>query len=191
MTIGVLLLAAGKSRRYGSDKRIARMQGGRRLLDVSLRRVVDSGLPLVVCVGKADRELKAELVSRHILCVTSPNSALGMGSTLADGLAGAPSYWTAIIIGLSDMPMIQPETYRLVANALTPGKIVTPVYLGQRGHPVGFDQSYFPTLMRLRGDQGARQVISANSAAVIAVNVSDPGVVMDVDTPEQLASIQE
>ena len=191
MTIGVLLLAAGKSRRYGSDKRIARMQDGRRLLDVSLGRVLDSGLPLVVSVGIADKELHAELVSRHILCVRSPNSALGMGSTLADGVAGAPASWTAIIIGLGDMPMIQPETYRLVANALTPGKIVTPVYLGQRGHPVGFDQSYFPTLMGLRGDQGARQIIGANPAAVIAVNVSDPGVVVDVDTPEQLASIQE
>ena len=189
MTVGVLLLAAGKSRRYGSDKRIARMQDGRRLLDVSLGHVVDSGLPLVVCVGKADTELVAELSSRDILCVTSPNSASGMGSTLADGMAGAPASWTAIIIGLGDMPMIQPETYRLVANALTPGKIVTPVYLGQRGHPIGFDQSYFPTLMGLRGDQGARQVIAANPAAVIAINVSDPGVVVDVDTPEQLASI--
>lgn len=54
------------------------------------------------------------------------------------------------------------STYRLVAHALSPGKIVTPVYLGQRGHPVGFDQGYFHTLKNLCGDEGARKLINAN-----------------------------
>lgn len=190
MTVGVLLLAAGKSRRYGSDKRFARMADGGRLLDVSISRVANSGLPLLVCIGRADTELTADLASRHIPCVTSPNSASGMGSTLADGMASVPASWTAVIIGLGDMPIIQSGTYRLVAKALSPGKIVTPVYLGKRGHPVGFDQSYFSLLKGLRGDQGARQLIAANPAAVTVINVSDPGIVVDVDTPEQLASIQ-
>jgi molybdenum cofactor cytidylyltransferase len=190
MTIGVLLLAAGKSRRYGTDKRLARMEDGRRLLDASLSSVVNSGLPVLVCIGRADTELAAELSSRHIRYVTSPNSDSGMGSTLADGLSGAPASWTAVIIGLGDMPMIQPATYRLVAQTLSPGKIVTPVYLGQRGHPVGFDQGYFHILKNLCGDEGARKLIDANPASVVALDVDDPGVVVDVDTPAQLAFIQ-
>lgn len=190
MTVGVLLLAAGRSRRYGSDKRLARMEDGRRLLDVSVSSVVSSGLPLLVCVGKADMHIFADLTSRHIPCVTSAGCVSGMGSTLADGMASVPTAWTAVIIGLADMPMIKPATYRLIANALGQGRIVTPEYQGQRGHPVGFDQSYFHRLKSLRGAKGARSIIDANRASVIALKVSDPGVLVDVDTPEHLASIQ-
>jgi molybdenum cofactor cytidylyltransferase len=113
-----------------------------------------------------------------------------MGSTLADGMASVPTAWTAVIIGLADMPMIKPATYRLIANALGQGRIVTPEYQGQRGHPVGFDQRYFHRLKSLRGAKGARSIIDANRASVIALKVSDPGVLVDVDTPEHLASIQ-
>ena len=191
MTVGVLLLAAGRSRRYGSDKRLAIMEDGRRLLDVSVSRVVSSGLPLLVCVGKGDTELLADLTSRHIPCFASPNFASGMGSTLADGMASVPTSWTAVIIALADMPMIESATYRLVANALGQGRIVTPVYLGQRGHPVGFDQCYFHRLKSLRGDLGARKLIDANRASVVALKVNDSGVLLDVDTPDQLVSIQQ
>ncbi|MDB4261739.1 NTP transferase domain-containing protein [bacterium] len=126
MTVGVLLLAAGSSRRYGSDKRLAIMEDGRRLLDVSVSNVVNSGLPLLVCVGKGDMQIFADMASRHIPCVVSPNSVSGMGSSLADGMASIPDAWTGVIIGLADMPMINPATYRLVANALGQGRIVTP-----------------------------------------------------------------
>ena len=189
MTVGVLLLAAGRSRRYGSDKRLAIMEDGRRLLDVSVSRVISSGLPLLVCVGKGDTELLADLTSRHIPCVASPNCASGMGSTLADGMASVPTSWTAVIIALADMPMIESATYRLVANALGQGRIVTPVYQGQRGHPVGFDQCYFDSLKSLCGDQGARHLLDTNRAAVFALQVNDAGVLVDVDTPGHLASI--
>jgi CTP:molybdopterin cytidylyltransferase MocA len=92
-----------------------------------------------------------------------------------------------VIITLTHDPRIDDMA---LMEALCPGKIVTPVYLGQRGHPVGFDQGYFHTLKNLCGDEGARKLINANPASVVALDVGDPGVVVDVDTPAQLAFIQ-
>lgn len=189
MTIGVLLLAAGKSRRYGSDKRLAQMTGGRGLLDATLDNIIESDLPLIVCTGTDDTDLATRVSNRHIPCIRCPNSSSGMGSTLADGVATVPNSWTGLVIALGDMPLIRPQTYRTVANALEPDNIVTPTHGEQRGHPVGFGRSYFSELTSLCGDTGARQLLASHRAAIVPVDVRDPGILIDVDTPQQMAAI--
>lgn len=186
MTAGVLLLAGGSSRRFGSDKRLHHLEDGRRLLDASIDSVARAGLPLLVCLGSRDHGLEETLRSRQIGCARCPGSGSGMGSTLADGVSRLPAHWTAVIIGLADMPFIRPDTYRAVAAALAPGRIVIPAYDGRRGHPVGFDRCYFPDLKKLAGDRGARELITASPGAVVEVVVRDPGILVDVDEPAQL-----
>jgi molybdenum cofactor cytidylyltransferase len=84
----------------------------------------------------------------------------------------------------ADLPLVQPATLRAVADALTSHTLVQPVYLGQRGHPVGFAAAFGPALMALTGDLGARKVLQSN--APYALPVDDAGCIHDVDTPEAL-----
>jgi molybdenum cofactor cytidylyltransferase len=82
------------------------------------------------------------------------------------------------------MPYVAVETIARIAEELVRGApIVVPVFGGQRGHPVGFSRAFGAQLMALRGDSGARAILAAHPAQIRQVEVSDAGVVKDIDTP--------
>jgi len=60
------------------------------------------------------------------------------------------------------------------------------VFRGQRGHPVGFARKYGSLLSALTGDEGARALIAARQWALQRVDVDDPGVLRDIDHPDDL-----
>ncbi|MGE5712793.1 MAG: nucleotidyltransferase family protein, partial [Betaproteobacteria bacterium] len=96
------------------------------------------------------------------------------------GQARAADGW---VIALADMPAIQPDTLRRVVDALKAGAAtVAPTYRGRRGHPVGFSAAMRSELLASAGDIGARSVLARHPPQLIEVD--DPGVLYDVDTPE-------
>ncbi|MEO8135570.1 MAG: NTP transferase domain-containing protein, partial [Betaproteobacteria bacterium] len=73
-----------------------------------------------------------------------------------------------------------------VAELRSGESLVVPRYRGERGHPVGFARVHFPALSQLTGDAGARAVI-AGAPRVAWLDVDDPGVMRDIDTPADLS----
>lgn len=185
MTAGILLLAAGSSRRFGTDKRRAKMPDGAELLETTLKRIVTTQLPLLVCLGPNDRELSLRLSKQDIAWHLSPRSEKGMGYTLADGAAAIPA-WSAVVIALADMPWIKCETYLAVAAATQVDHVCIPTSQGRRGHPVGFGSQFFGSLECLSGDFGARRLVMDNPEKVRELPVDDPGIFRDVDHPKDL-----
>jgi molybdenum cofactor cytidylyltransferase len=108
----------------------------------------------------------------------------GTGTSIACAVrasAGADGW----IIALADMPAIAPSSYEAVRQALCAGRITAaPYYQGQRGHPVGFGAACGAELAALAGDEGARAVLERYRP--FRVEVDDPGVLFDVDQPEDL-----
>ena len=91
--------------------------------------------------------------------------------------------------GLADMPSIRPETIRAVAAALSSGAILcAPFHRGRRGHPVAFSAGFGPVLRALTGDVGARSIVESNQARVLRIDVDDPGVLLDINVPEDLSA---
>ncbi len=180
MTVGILLLAAGSSRRFGSDKRVAKLPSGERILDATLAQILATKLSLLVCLRPEDTDLSLQLSARGVAHHLCPRSDEGMGSTLAEGIAAVPQ-WTAALIALADMPWIESDTYLAVAHATRVDRICVPTYQRQYGHPVGFGADFFHTLSGLRGEPGARQIISTHSDRVQEVPVNDPGIRRDID----------
>jgi len=81
---------------------------------------------------------------------------------------------------------VRPSTIALIAEALAAGPdIAAPSFQGQRGHPVGFARRHFAALSALQGDEGARSVVATHANAVTLVEIDDPGVLRDIDTPDQ------
>lgn len=187
MTVGVLLLAAGRSARFGADKRQAALPDGRRVLDAALAGIVASGLPLLVCVAQRDDALAHALHARGIDCLRCARADEGMGGTLADGV-GAISGWSGVLVALADMPWIAPATYRSLAERLSVQSIVAPVFNGDRGHPVGFGRAFFPGLAALAGDTGARRLLATHVENVIEIPLTDPAILWDIDVPGDLSS---
>jgi molybdenum cofactor cytidylyltransferase len=91
------------------------------------------------------------------------------------------------------MPTVSTDTIRRLVEAFrtdAEGGAYVPVHAGRRGNPVLWAAELFPQLLRLRGDSGARSLLSANVEAVREVAVDDPGVLADVDTPQDLREIE-
>jgi molybdenum cofactor cytidylyltransferase len=70
----------------------------------------------------------------------------------------------------------------------TSARIVIPTCQGTRGNPVLFDRSVFPQIEEIHGDVGAKEVVRRNAADVLEVEVNDVGVLVDLDTPSDVAS---
>ena len=185
MTVGVLVLAAGKARRFGSDKRLASLPDGRRSIEALLDQLDASGLPTVVCIGPEDTGIAALLDRRGFAWKACKRSEEGMGGTLAEGIALADS-WESVLIVLADMPWTRGSTYRTVANRVDRKSICVPTYAGRRGHPVGFGKRYYQEIAALGGDIGARGLQEKYPDNVLEVVVDDPGTLRDIDRPEDL-----
>ncbi len=188
MKVGVLVLAAGRARRFGADKRLTRLPDGRRVIDALLDTLADSGLPLLVCIGRDDRELATHLAARQAPWVYCRRSGEGMGGTLAEGV-GHVRDWDGLLVALADMPWIEAATYRAVARALSQADLCVPVFAGRRGHPVGFAARHYPELARLGGDTGARALLEKRAASVREVAVRDPAIHRDIDLPADLSAV--
>jgi molybdenum cofactor cytidylyltransferase len=186
VTVGVLLLAAGSSRRFGSDKRLALLPDGRPLLLAAVDTVLRSHLPLQVCLRPGDDVLRERLLAAGVAVLECQHANRGMGATLAEAVAQLAD-WHGLLVALGDMPAIQPDSFRQVAEALTANAIVTPTFQGQSGHPVGFGRDFFPALSRLDGDTGARDLLARSGSARRSLPLVDPGILRDVDFPGDLA----
>jgi molybdenum cofactor cytidylyltransferase len=109
-----------------------------------------------------------------------------MGASLAWGVAQtrAADGW---LVALADMPFIAPSTLRAVTTAVRePLGIAAPLYGGRRGHPVAFGRGHGAALSRLSGDAGARALLQAHAGSLLLLPCDDPGVLQDIDLPEQL-----
>jgi molybdenum cofactor cytidylyltransferase len=181
-----LVLAAGSSQRYGSDKRRACLADGSTLLNASLA-VAQHSFARVAVVLRADDEPQQLALPDGVQVIRCLEPERGMGHSLAVGVA-ALSAWpaSAIAVMLGDMPWIAEDALRSLCEQASSERIVYPLHRGQRGHPVLFGSRFWPELQGLSGDQGAREVLLAHADCCVGVNVEDPGVLADVDTPAAL-----
>lgn len=165
----VLVLASGRGARFaasgGAVHKLRAPLGGTTVLEHTLDAVRASGLPW------------------HLEDAGHP----GMGDSIAAAVratAGAPGW----LVLPGDLPLIQPDTLRSMAAALTDCAVAVPVHQGERGHPVGFAAECLPGLLALTGEQGAASVVRAQAqrGRVRRVEVNDVGTVTDVDTVQDL-----
>ena len=182
-----ILLAAGQSRRFGSNKLLHPLTDNIPMLLVAAQKLV-SVLPGSITI--INRELipyTDQLEQLGMRVIVNQQAEQGMGSSIACGIR-ASQQATAWLIALADMPYIKTETISLLVNKLTGGAdIVAPVIGQQRGHPVGFKRRYKDELIALDGDVGARQVIAKHPDRLELVATDDTGVIMDVDRASDIA----
>ena len=182
-----ILLAAGSSRRVGSDKLLRRLPDGRPLAVAaadSLRPACDRLVAVLRPEAHALAELLAAAGCATIFCADADG---GMGNSLAGAVRATPNA-AGWVVALADMPFIATRSHQQVVAALRRGaSIAATEYGGRRGHPVSFASRWFAALAALTGDQGARAIVQANDELIARCAVDDDGVLRDVDTPGDLA----
>jgi molybdenum cofactor cytidylyltransferase len=170
-----ILLAAGSATRFGSDKLSHRLPHGVSISTQAARHL-HSVLPSIVAVVKPGADALADALSQQCAVVVCENAAEGMGASLACAVrAAGPA--DGYVIALADMPFVRSTSIGVVA---------APYFRARRGHPVGISGIFFEDLLACQGDEGARRLIGENENRLVKIPVGDPGVVRDIDTPDDL-----
>jgi molybdenum cofactor cytidylyltransferase len=185
--IAALVLAAGQSSRMGRNKLLLDL-GGRPILCHAVDHALAAGLTdLTVVSGHQAAKVKAALGTRAVKVIEAREHKLGMSASLKAGIRALGPTVDAVLVLLGDMPQVTPALIRRLLAAYNPlegRSIVLPTVAGKRGNPVLFDRRFFPEILALEGDVGARHLIGAHDDLVAEVAVDDIGVFTDVDTPE-------
>ena len=187
MTVGAILLAAGSARRMGEDKLLADL-GGKPLVLHAFEAIEAAQLDSPIVAVTPGSRIRALLEGRARL-VEVADHAEGMGHSLAAAVRKAPLSWTAAIVCLGDMPFIRPLTLVALAREAAAKVIVRPTSEGKPGNPVLWGCAHFNRLGKLIGDQGGRALFERYPVELL--ECGDPGILIDIDTPEALASARE
>jgi len=188
----ILVLAAGRAARFGTDKRLAKISADTTLLELTLAQYRRTRCRITVCLAarSADDALAARLEAGGLAVLRCERAGEGMGSTLAEAV-GARRRAPAIIVALGDMPLVAPGTVEMICERWRPASIVVPESQdGRRGHPVLFDRAFFSDLAGLSGEQGAAPLLRRYRDRCLRVSVNDPGIHLDADTPAALSALR-
>jgi len=183
-----VLLAAGTGSRFDPNglrnKLLAPLPNGVSVAQEAAHRLL-MVTPKVIAVVRPGSEALAHVLNDAGCDVVFAAAAVrGMGASLAAAIE-ADTEGESWIVALADMPRIASATIEAVARELDAGKpLVAPFYREQRGHPVGFGLAHRAALLALDGDTGARALL--HSSALSRIDVDDPGILRDVDTPADL-----
>lgn len=190
MALTGILLAAGRGRRFDPagqrNKLLQRLPGGELVVAASARTLL-AVFPRVVAVAPPDDggvgDVLRQLGCEVTVCTDADG---GMGLSLAHAIRhslDAPGQgW---LVALGDMPFVAPATLQALAAAIEEGAaIAAPLFEGRRGNPVAFGARHRDDLLALDGDQGARRLLAGSPVA--AIDVPDPGILRDIDSPSDL-----
>jgi molybdenum cofactor cytidylyltransferase len=192
--IAAVVLGAGRSSRMGGPNKLLAEIGGRPLI----RHVVDAALasrarPVVVVTGHQRDKVEAALAGLSVKFVDNPYFADGLGTSLKAGIAALPADVDGAIVCLGDMPQVDAALIDRLIGAFDPDHgalVVVPTIDGKRGNPVVWSRRFFPDLMAVEGDVGARYLIGRYTEAVAEVPLTGTAVLTDVDTPEALEAVR-
>jgi CTP:molybdopterin cytidylyltransferase MocA len=185
-----IVLAAGRSERMGTLKPLLPC-GRTNFLGAVLDTLAASGVDDVrVILGHGAQEVRSATALREELFRYNPDHAAGMLTSVQCGIRSLPRGTRGFLIWPVDHPLVTAETVDSLLLELSRGEpaVVLPVHHGRRGHPVLFAADLAMELMEAPASEGARAVVRAHRRDRIEVEVDDPGVVTDIDTPEAYAA---
>lgn len=184
-----ILLAGGMSRRYGAENKLLATMQDEPLVRHAARAFLASALTgtIVVLGHEADRVREA-LSDLPVTFVINEAYASGQAAAVRRGVEAVQSRDPdAVLIGLGDMPAVRADTIDLLVDAYArdAGGSIAAAYRGQRGNPVLFDRKYLDRLTDVEGDTGARDILLTAEDGIL-LETDDPGVLRDINTPQDL-----
>jgi molybdenum cofactor cytidylyltransferase len=189
--IGAIVLAAGMSSRMGSNKLVARVAGKPLIRHAVEAAIASAAAPVIVVTGNSDAEVRKGISPLAPLFVDNPDFSKGLSTSLKCGLRALPADCDGAVVLLGDMPGVSSGLIDKLIASFDPGEdraICVATRHGKRGNPVLWARRFFPEMLTIEGDVGARQLIGQNAELVCEVEAPDDGPLTDIDTPEALAA---
>jgi CTP:molybdopterin cytidylyltransferase MocA len=192
-SVAALIIAAGSSSRLGQPKQLLLMDG-ETLLQRAIRIAHQSGAsPVLVVLGAHREQIEPRIAGSEARVVVNSRWEEGMASSIRAGIQafGTDSQDDAgVLLMICDQPAVTAEHLRrmLASFREAPASAIASVYAGKRGIPAIFPREAFPSLLALRGDQGARGLLSDRKREVVELPLE--GGELDIDRPEDISHLQ-
>jgi molybdenum cofactor cytidylyltransferase len=190
-----ILLAAGESTRFGEPKQLLTLSG-RFLIEWALAAALGSNLDHVVLVLGCEHERIRRCLgssTAHPKCeiLVNPDYRSGQSTSLQAGLLRIRHDFPSAMFLLGDQPLVDAALINLLLQryAVSEKPICVPTHRGTRGNPTLFASRFYPEILKLAGDKGARDIIAAHPDQVLAVEIPDPLVFLDIDRREDIEKI--
>jgi molybdenum cofactor cytidylyltransferase len=184
---GIIILAAGESKRLGNPKQLLSF-GGNTLLDRVAKTASESNLsPVIAVLGANAEKIRATLNIPDIIVVKNNDWKEGMASSIRIGLSSMLELFPqidGILMLVCDQPYLQQDVIKALIDAQHHSglPVAAASYGGKLGTPALFHKSLFTDLMSLSGDTGARKILEHNREHIVAVDFEMGAV--DIDTQE-------
>lgn len=179
--VALVLLAAGRSLRFGARDKLAEPLRGTPLALNAVAAL--ARLPVAIRIAVTGTTA-IDFAAHGYAVVPNDEPAAGQSRSIALGVAAARAAGAdAVLIALADMPFVAEAHVRDLLAHAGPARTLVASSDGSRPSPPAlFGRAHFATLERLDGDTGARALL--RQALLVA---APPGTLIDIDTPEELA----
>jgi molybdenum cofactor cytidylyltransferase len=181
-----LVLAAGASRRMGAPKQLLDWQGRPLVLHAVETAQAVFGSRTLVVTGCCANQVQGVLARTGMLEVFNPEWSEGLAASIRVGVAALPADCEGVMICSCDQPAVDEGALRSLLSKAGAGNMVAASYAGTIGIPAWFCREYFPALMALKGEQGAKSLLRACERRI---EVPMPLARLDLDHPGDLATV--
>jgi molybdenum cofactor cytidylyltransferase len=193
--IAALVLAAGLSTRMApANKLLVRDRTGQVMVGRVAEAAVASQVSQTLFVLGHQADLVATALTGYpVSFVRADGYESGLAASLRAGVAALPAFVQAVVVCLGDMPLVTAAMIDALIAAYDPDEgrlLVVPTCQGKRGNPVLWDRRFFPEMLALTGDTGARSLLLRHADKVAEVELDDKAILTDFDTASVLDDFQ-
>ena len=186
-----MLLAAGRSRRFGREDKLLADVGGQTMLNRALSVLGVVGADARAAVVSS-REAERIAVAEGFQIVRNDSPEAGLSRSIALGAAWARAQrCDALLLAVADQPLLTAQSLSELIHAFRQrGHLACLADETHRGNPAVFSAAYFDELLALRGDCGAKAVLRAHEDRLTVVCCCLPDELADADEPQALEALR-
>ncbi|MEM7556100.1 MAG: nucleotidyltransferase family protein [Cyanobacteria bacterium P01_A01_bin.84] len=194
INIGLIILAAGSASRMGKPKQLLTYQGNSlisHIVKVGINSICE---PVIVVLGAYAEQIKSQIDKLPIQIIENLDWETGMSSSIRAGVNAinhSHPQLDAVIIALADQPLISETAFNQLVQTYqtTENTIIASAYGDVIGVPALFHRTFFPELINLGGDRGAKFLIGKDKNKDKVLSLSIPAAAIDIDTPEDYENL--
>ena len=188
--ISIIILAAGSSTRFGTPKQLLPYKGKSLLRYICETALQSKGNSVYVVLGSQISLMKKELAGLNLNIIENPNWQKGISSSIQAGIKALSDSFNAAIFLLCDQPKVTSALIDSMIDAYLNSQhpIVACKYGDTVGVPALFQRNIFPELLLLKGDKGAKQILTKHTSDKLLIDFPDG--IYDIDSPNDTQSIK-